>query len=461
MGKVTLLRIALFVTSIQLFITGCKKDDPTVVQAGQVSNYDANVALAWNQIFLEVERYTPGYRPPIAGRATGYIGMAAYESTVSGMSDGYQSLAPQFPGLVIPAIEKGKEYHWPIVLNACYARSLRLFFPTVPATQAKLIKTLEDELNNNLIKKMPLDVFNRSAEYGKKVADAVYTYSATDVVGHERYLNPTDKNYPDGTKPGEWARTFPDFGNPLLPDWGKCRSMAITKSEMLIAAPVPYSESPTSEFYKQAKETQDAVNKIKAGKDYTGKWIADFWSDDCAGLTMTPAGRWISITNQVIALKKTDLQTAVVAYAKVGMSLCDAGIACWDQKFYWKVERPQSYIRRVIGEKDWNSIMCVSEGIGKTPPFPAYPSGHSTFGAAAAEILTSMFGNNFAMSDKSHILRSDFIGKPRFFKNFYEMADENGFSRIPIGVHYRMDYTEGLTLGYKVGKKINALPWKK
>jgi hypothetical protein len=461
MSKKNLLRILLFVTGLQLFLTGCKKDDPTTVNAGQVSNYDANIALGWNKVFLEVERYTPGYRPPIGARTLGYIGLAAYESTVNGMTNGYQSLALNYNGLSIPATEKGKEYHWPIVLNACYARSMRLFFPTIPANQAKLIKTFEDEVNTGLINRIPLDVYNRSVAYGKKVAEVVYAYSATDAVGHEAYLNPTDKNYPDGTKLGEWARTFPDFGNPLLPKWGQCRTMAISKADMSIPAPVPYSEDPKSEFYKQGKEVQKTINDIKAGKDYEGRWIADFWSDDCAGLTMTPAGRWIAVMNQVVERQKPDLQKAVIGYAKMGLALCDAGIACWDQKFKWKVERPQSYIRRVLGEKDWNSIMCVSEGVGKTPPFPAYPSGHSTFGAAAAEILNTTYGLNYAMTDKTHIFRTEFIGTPRYFKNFDAMAEENAYSRIPIGVHYRMDCKEGLDLGYRVGKKVNAMAWKK
>jgi hypothetical protein len=41
------------------------------------------------------------------------------------------------------------------------------------------------------------------------------------------------------------------------------------------------------------------------------------------------------------------------------------------------------------------------------------------------------------------------------------MAEENAYSRIPIGVHFRMDCVEGITLGARVGKKVNAMAWKK
>jgi PAP2 superfamily len=460
MNKSTLLRIFLFVTSLQLLIVGCKKDDPTVVQAGSVENYDANVALGWYTIFAELERFTPGYRPPIAGRAAAYVGLAAYESVVKGMT-GYKSLTPVYSGLTIPAIESGKEYHYPTVLNACYAQSMRLFFPTAPADKAALVKNTEDEYNNVFIKKLPLDVFNRSKAYGKAVADAVFAYSKTDTEGHERYANPTDKNYPNGTQPYEWRRTFPDFTDALLPNWGKCRPMAVAKTDMQIPAPLPYSEKATDEIYKQGKEVYDAVKKIKAGQYYEGKWIADFWSDDCAGVTVSPSGRWIVVMNQVVARQRPNLAVAVVGYTKMGFALCDAGISAWDQKFKWKVERPQTYIERVFKDKSWSTIMCpTSEGVGKTPPFPAYPSGHSVFGAAAAEVLTATYGANYAMYDRTHALRTDFIGTPRYFKNFYAMAEENAYSRIPIGVHFRMDCSEGLTLGYRVGKKVNALPFK-
>jgi len=64
------------------------------------------------------------------------------------------------------------------------------------------------------------------------------------------------------------------------------------------------------------------------------------------------------------------------------------------------------------------------------------------------------------MTDKSHEFRVEFIGKPRSFHNFNEMAYENAISRILLGVHYRMDCDEGLRMGYNVGRKVNAMKWK-
>ena len=105
--------------------------------------------------------------------------------------------------------------------------------------------------------------------------------------------------------------------------------------------------------------------------------------------------------------------------------------------------------------------MCP-DGAGQyfTPQFPTYPSGHGTFGSASAEVLTAEFGQQFILTDKCHQLRNDFIGTPRTFSSFYEMAAENAYSRIPIGVHFRMDAEAAVDLGYKIGRKVNNLPWK-
>ncbi len=223
-----------------------------------------------------------------------------------------------------------------------------------------------------------------------------------------------------------------------------------------------YNEEQTSELYVQAKEVMIKVNKIKAGNpEYPDdEWIADFWSDDCPTKTFTPAARWIAIASQVINSKNSKLDVAVYAYAKVSMGLNDAGVRCWNEKYRFNYLRPIDYIRDVMGQSDWNTIMCPSSGNFYTPNFPAYPSGHATFAAASAEILTDIFGYNYSMIDRCHEGRVEFIGTPRHFNNFYEMAEENAYSRLPIGVHFRMDAEAGVSLGYKIGKKVNNLPWK-
>ncbi len=89
-------------------------------------------------LFLELERYAPGYRPPVAARALAYINLAAYETVVPGSAD-YQSVAGRFPGLTLPKPESGKAYCWEVAVNEAYYVMMQNFFPHVPdADKAKL-----------------------------------------------------------------------------------------------------------------------------------------------------------------------------------------------------------------------------------------------------------------------------------------------------------------------------------
>ena len=82
-------------------------------------------------------------------------------------------------------------------------------------------------------------------------------------------------------------------------------------------------------------------------------------------------------------------------------------------------------------------------------------------GGAGAEALASVFGYAYSMTDRCHENRSEFNGTPRTFGSLYEMAQENAWSRVPLGVHLRQDCEEGVRFGTVIGRKVNALPWKK
>jgi hypothetical protein len=124
-------------------------------------------------------------------------------------------------------------------------------------------------------------------------------------------------------------------------------------------------------------------------------------------------------------------------------------IACFNSKYIYNLERPETYIRKNI-DNTWHPF-------SPAPPFPSYPSGHSMIGAAAAEVLTQMFGNTYSMTDRSHAWLESFSVKPRTFRSFDEMAKENAISRVFLGVHWRFDCEEGLRLGSLLGKEVAKL----
>ncbi len=449
-GLLCLMAVAL------LYLSSCKREEPTVFK--QVAEYDADIALAWSNLYLEIEQNASGFRPGPAPRSLAYIGLAAYEACIGGMPD-YKSLAGLYLGLNKPAAEANVEYHYPTVLNALYASLLSDFFSHSSNEELAKIVTLENYYNDQYINEVAPEVFDRSKAYGEAVAQAFWAWASSDVVAHDANLDPFGtynwQDHYDG--PGDWEPTTPGPGKPMFPFWGSARTFAISEEEKLCPAPLPYSENPNSPYYVQALE----VYVRGTNPSYEDHWIAEFWSDDLLGLTFSPGPRWIAIANQVYINESSSLETVLYCNAKIGMAMNDANVACWYSKYVYNVERPISFIHRLI-DPNFKTLLDnpLTGDLSITPSFPAYPSGHSTMGAAASEALADVFGFDYALTDRCHENRSEFIGTPRSFQSFRDMAEENAESRIPLGVHFRMDSEAGVDLGYLCGRRVNELPWK-
>ncbi|MBR9919489.1 MAG: vanadium-dependent haloperoxidase [Bacteroidetes bacterium] len=455
MKKINIALCALF-----LLFGSCSKDDEILIYNEPASLYTHNIPLVWNQLFLEVERYSPGYRPPISARSHALINYMAYESVVPGSEGIYNSLSGQFQGLSIPQPQPDREYNWEVCLNAAYEMGFELFFPVAPSEQQFLMLDVSHALKAELQQQVATATYQRSIEYGQSVAQAIYDWSTADEWGHESYLTNTDPQYVPPSGEGLWEPTFPDYLDALLPHWGKVRTFAALSTD-IVPPPPTFSTDPSSQLYLEAMETRNLVNDIKAGERQEDLWIAEFWSDDCPILTFTPAGRWVNILNQLIGIERPDMMETVVAYTKLGMALSDAGVRCWGEKYRFNCLRPIDYIRENMGDENWNTIMCPDGSGGfYTPNFPTYPSGHATFAGAAAVILEDIFGSDYTFTDRSHEGRTEFNGTPRTFNSFQEMAIENGYSRVPLGVHFQSDSDAGLDLGNVVGLRVKALPWK-
>lgn len=441
------------------FFSSCTKDIQ-LSDSRPVSDYQADVVIDWGNVFLDVERYASGYRPGPAPRAMAYIGLAAYQATVAGMPQ-YQSLENEFPGLDLPAPDPQEVLHWPSVVHGVYATMMPLFFPHVPIQLTTEISLLTQQLNERFQTEAGIDQFNRSFAFGAAVAQAMWEWSKTDPYGHDAYQDPFGTyDWQAAYKgPGDWQPTLPGPGRPLFPYWGQVRTFSLTSSEKLCLPPLPFSESPFSSWYAQALEVYAQSNSINP---YLREWIGEFWSDDLLNLTFSPGPRWLAIAIQVLKKEDADLQQAIVTTAKLGVALHDANVACWHSKYVYNVERPESYIQRVI-DANWDTNLSnpLTGDEGISPSFPAYPSGHSTMGAAAAEILGQEFGYGYAMVDQCHANRTEFNGTPRSFNSFYDMAQENAWSRVLLGVHFRMDSDEGVRFGTAIGRSVNRLPWRR
>lgn len=459
-----------------LFVQSCRQIE---VEQNRplVREYNNDVYLRWSDVFLQLDRYAVGYRPGPVPHALGYMGFTAYEAVVPGMPQ-YNSLAILYPGLTVPQFDESLEYHWPTVINETYAFLMRRFFFHMENTYPNefgLIEKTQQVLRAQYANEATPDVIERSQRRGQEVARVFYDWERTDEAAHNAFLNPQPP-YNAPTGPGYWQPTIPDFTQALFPFWGQVRTFALREEEQLARPPIPYSEHPLSLFFTQAFEVYSAVKNIKENGPgaYEQRWLAEFWSDDILGLTFSPPARLIAIADQVAKAENINLEEAAELYAKMGMTLNDVSVAIWQSKYVYNLERPISYIRRVLPQyypdaANWTTILNnpVAGFEGVTPAFPAYPSGHSGFGGGGGKILSAMFEFNskrpgtYTFIDRCHLYRSEFNGTPRTLASFKDVAYEDAYSRIPLGVHFRMDCDEGVRLGELAAQRILELPWKK
>ncbi|MGB8818900.1 MAG: vanadium-dependent haloperoxidase [Rhizobiaceae bacterium] len=398
---------------------------------------------SWYTLVVELVRHTATYSPPVASRAFAYLGTTAWEATASGNPD-LKSLAGKLNGLApLPPREAGKAYDETIVLNAALEASVKDFFWNTGPTGQRAFAAVAKRLGQEATDGKPADVVERSSAYGKAIAAHIFAWSQDDGGATIENMGfPYD--YKLNTAPGHWVPTSPVRQQqlPLLPMWGDNRPFAMPDgASCALPAPPAYSEDKDSAFYKEALEVYNTSKSLDDGQ----KAIARFWSDDPM-LTPTPPGHWIAIVLQIIERDQLPVDKSAEALARTGIAVADAFIGCWRDKFAYDLVRPVTYIRKVIDPK-WEALLI-------TPPFPEYPSGHSSESGAAAEALTALFGDNFAFEDATHVKEGH---KPRPFPSFWAAAQEAGISRLYGGIHFRAAIDQGLEQGRCIGKLVAKL----
>ncbi|MDE2446291.1 MAG: vanadium-dependent haloperoxidase [Alphaproteobacteria bacterium] len=401
----------------------------------------------WYTLLLNLVRHTATYSPPVASRAFAYVGVTVYEATASGDA-GLQTLAGQLNGLKsLPLREAGKAYDEGVVMNAALDSAMQDFFSNTGPSGQHALAAHSKNMKTNTAKGVAPDVAKRSAAYGIALEKAILAWSKTDGGAVIENLG-FPKVYSVSKEPGHWVptSTYQIQQHPLLPDWGNNRPFAMPEGATCpLPAPTAYSEDKASQFYKEAKDVYDA--KINGTPEQ--KKIARFWSDD-PGLSWTPPGHWVGIVLDIMQERKLSAAKAAEALARVGIAIADGFIGCWNQKYKYDTIRPVTYIKKNIDPK-WEALLI-------TPPFPEYPSGHSTQTGAAATALTAMFGENFAFNDSTH--ERDGMGI-RHFNSLWDAAQEAGISRLYGGIHFRPAIDNGLDQGKCIGKYAAALKMAK
>ena len=199
---------------------------------------------------------------------------------------------------------------------------------------------------------------------------------------------------------------------PMLPNFGSVQSWNMTSSDIIAVRPPAPPSTASEQMRIETEEVRQTVQGLTTGQ----RAIAQKWNDGAG--TYTPPGHWNDIAAEHIRDARMSEVRAARAFALLNMAMHDAAVACWEAKYTFFNPRPSQM----------NQAIKTDIGL---PNFPAYPSGHSTFSAAAASVLSYLFPSNA--------------------ETFTADADEAGISRLYGGIHFRSDIVEGKAHGARVG----------
>jgi hypothetical protein len=263
---------------------------------------------------------------------------------------------------------------------------------------------LLEEKQNDLVnafrnKNIAAGVIDSSVILAKNISRLIVQYARTD--GYFK-LSTRPRYRPLGTK-DSWSPTAPEYMAAVEPHWRTIRTFFLDSAQQFKPlAPVRFNEDNSSDFIKMVKEVYTTGNKLTEEQ----KLIANFW--DCnpfavqfeghmsIGLKkISPGGHWMSITGIASHKAGLDFKTTMLLHTLVALTLHDAFISCWDEKYRSNRIRPETAINRYVDPK-WKPML-------QTPPFPEYSSGHSVISTAAAEILTYFLGDNFSFGRQKYI----------------------------------------------------------
>jgi hypothetical protein len=288
-----------------------------------------------------------------------------------------------------------------------------------------------------------------------------------------------DVPYTPGTGPGQHRADplHPDQGF-LTPGWGQVTPFVMDSgSKFHVGVPELTSQEYTDAFQEVKAYGGDGVHTptLRTPEQTT---IGIFWAYDGSPGVGTPPRLYNQIV-RVIAQQEgnTEVENARL-FALVNIAMADAGIASWETKYTDNFWRPVVGIRNAdidgndvtVADPYWRPLGAPRSNTtagdsNYTPPFPSCTSGHATFGAAVFQTLRNFYGTDAIpfrfTSDEFNGRTTDEFGvaRPvvtRSFATLSQAEEENGQSRIYLGIHWRFDKTEGIQQGEAVANDVFA-----
>lgn len=439
----------LWIASIGFLMISCKQQSHDYEKTFSDPLLYSKTVKKLNDVVLE-----NNFPPMIGTRNYAYANIAAYECMVAG-DNNYISLAGQIKDLPVmpkPDTSNGKkiDFHLAALLAFTKVGNAVTFPEGSMMEYYDGLKKMADSTG------MPSSVLGSTISFSDSIVAAVMRWSKKDNYAQTR----SAEKYTVTTEEGRWVPTPPMYAQAIEPHWKEIRCLAMDScSQFLPPRPPQFDvKNRNSDYWKAMMEVKNTGDSLTDDQ----KHIADFWDDNPFKLNVSghvmfatkkfsPSGHWMNIVGIAAQKAKADFSTTVAAYTETSIALFDAFISCWDEKYRSNEIRPETTINKYVNE-EWHPYI-------QTPPFPSYTSGHATISAAAAEVMTSWFGDHLSFTDTSSL---EFGIQSRQITSFREAAKEAAMSRLYGGIHYRHDNDEGNKCGKMLGEMIvQKLKFKK
>ncbi len=309
--------------------------------------------------------------------------------------------------------------------------------------------------------------------------------------------------------------------------WGTQAPLVISPERIAALAPGAPPPEGSPEYERDLEEVAEVGALHSRVRTPAQRSIGMFWAYDGARLLGTPPRLYNQIVRKIAIDDGLGITEMARLFALCNLAMADGGIVCWWAKYRYGVWRPvlgiQNRARGAI--RDWRPLgspktnpprfqlgpdmkvrdtaqALVGGGASLlvqqlrysgearyvrrtsdrseddyseaafTPNFPAYPSGHATFGSACFNALKlfrsehprtarapDRIDGTFVSDEMNGISIDNFHDRPRPFhgvvyNSIDDMIADNDNGRIYLGVHWRFDQTSGSASGRRIAETI-------
>jgi hypothetical protein len=282
--------------------------------------------------------------------------------------------------------------------------------------------------------------------------------------------DPSATSCPDTTSP-----STSDYAlqKALTPQWGN-----VTPFSAGLASQLPYMVPGPPKNSDGTYSTTDIATALADTSNLSdaSKAKAEYWAD--GPRSEFPPGHMAVFTQFLCRKFGNNLDSDTKQFFMLGNAMMDASIASWWQKYKYDFVRPVTAIREYYknnpdGITSW---LGPNKGFGKvpsqqwmpyqaltvvTPAFPEYVSGHSTFSAAGATLLSMANGGDTfggSITIKAHSLKIESSAPAAdvtlSWPTFSDATDEAGMSRRYGGIHFYSGDIHGRGVGRQVAQYV-------